>query len=284
MRDRLVQGGVTDYRIENRITTMKLFYDTWDMNRLYLHVKNGKFGAPKYMPLNDAEMAVVTSTIKKHRKQGDRHHRIIEKCLADWQTVFRAERESAGGADETLMAPFLMELYAKIFERNPTDSELAENIEQFKLYASKLDRQKAIAKLIESLVLSTEFAYRNEFGEGEPDEHGRRMMSPRNASYALAYALTDASPDETLVQAAEKGRLNSRKDYEREIRRILGRRDLWCIIDENVQAANLNASVTHQPIRKLRFFREFLATPRRRTSSRTPRVSAQDVTSKRSAA
>ncbi|MCP4974073.1 MAG: hypothetical protein GY914_10455, partial [Prochlorococcus sp.] len=128
--------GVTDYRIKNRITTMKLFYDTWDMNRLYLHVKNGKFGAPKYMPLNDAEMAVITSTIKKHRKQGDRHHRIIEKCLADWQAVFRAERESAGGADETLIAPFLMELYAQIFERNPTDSELAENIEQFKLYAS----------------------------------------------------------------------------------------------------------------------------------------------------
>jgi len=254
--------GVTDYRIKNRITTMKLFYDTWDMNRLYLHVKNGKFGAPKYMPLNDAEMAVVTSTIKKHRKQGDRHHRIIEKCLADWQAAFRAERESAGGADETLMAPFLMELYAKIFERNPTDSELAENIEQFKLYASKLDRQKAIAKLIESLVLSTEFAYRNEFGEGKPDEHGRRMMSPRNASYALAYALTDASPDETLVQAAEKGRLNSRKDYEREIRRILNDRDQWCIIDENVQAANLNASVTRQPIRKLRFFREFFGYPK----------------------
>jgi len=256
------RAGVTDYRIENRITTMKLFYDTWDMNRLYLHVKNGKFGAPKYMPLNDAEMAVITSTIKKHRKQGDRHQQIIEKCLADWQTVFRAERESAGGADETLMAPFLMELYAKIFERNPTDSELTENIEQFKLYASKLDRQKAIAKLIESLVLSTEFAYRNEFGEGKPDEHGRRMMSPRNASYALAYALTDASPDETLVQAAEKGRLNSRKDYEREIRRILNDRDQWCIIDENVQAANLNASVTHQPIRKLRFFRDFFGYPK----------------------
>jgi len=256
------RAGVTDYRIENRITTMKLFYDTWDMNRLYLHVKNGKFGAPKYMPLNDAEMAVITSTIKKHRKQGDRHQQIIEKCLADWQTVFRAERESAGGADETLMAPFLMELYAKIFERNPTDSELTENIEQFKLYASKLDRQKAIAKLIESLVLSTEFAYRNEFGEGKPDEHGRRMMSPRNASYALAYALTDASPDETLTKAVDEGRLASRKDYEREIRRILNDRDQWCIIDENVQAANLNASVTHQPIRKLRFFRDFFGYPK----------------------
>ena len=254
--------GVTDYRIENRITTMKLFYDTWDMNRLYQYVKNGEFSAPKYMPLNDAEMVIVASTIKKHRKQGDRHHQIIQKCLADWQMAFRAELESAGGSDETLMAPFLEELYAQIFERNPTNLELDENIKQFKVYSSKLGRHKAIAKLIESLVLSTEFAYRNEFGEGESDEHGRRMMSPRNGSYALAYALTDASPDQTLVQAAKEGRLNSHKDYEREVRRILGRRDLWYIIDENVQAANLNASVTRQPIRKLRFFREYFGYPK----------------------
>ena len=160
------------------------------------------------------------------------------------------------------MTAFIMELYSQIFERNPTDSELTENIEQFKLYASKLDRQKAIAKLVESHVLSTEFAYRNEFGEGEPDEHGRRMMSPRNASYALAYALTDASPDEILVKAVEEERLHSREDYEREVRRILSQRDQWYLIDENVQAANLNASVTNQPIRKLRFFREFFGYPK----------------------
>ena len=254
--------GVTDHRIINRITTMKLFYDTWDMNKLYLHVKNGNFGAPKYMPLNDAEMAVITSAIKKHRKQSDRHQQIIEKCLADWQAAFRAERESVGGADETLIATFLIELYAQIFERKPTDSELAENIKQFKLYASKLDRQKAIAKLIESLLLSTEFAYRNEFGEDEPDEHGRRMMSPRNASYALAYALTDAAPDKELISAVKDSRLKSRKDYEREIRRILKDRQQWYVIDENVQAMNLNASVTNQPIRKLRFFREFFGYPK----------------------
>ena len=227
----------------------------------------GNSAAPKYMPLNDAEMAVVTSTIKKHRKQGDRHHQIIEKCLADWQAAFRAERESAGGADETLMAPFLMELYAQIFERNPTDSELAENIEQFKLYASKLDRQKAIAKLIESLVLSTEFAYRNEFGEGEPDEHGRRMMSPRNVSYALAYALTDASPDfETLTKAARRRSAQaSREDYEREVRRMLKRSgSVVRSSTKTVQAANINPSVTDQPIRKLAVLpRVFSATPKR---------------------
>ncbi len=254
--------GVTDYRIGNRITTMKLFYDTWDMNRLYPHVKKENFSAPNYTPLNDAEMAAISSTIKKNRKQGDRHVQIIDKCLAEWKAAFKADRQSAGGFQETLVAEFVIELHEQIFERKPTDSKLAENIVQFKLYLSKLDRQKAIGKLIESLVLSTEFAYRNEFGQGEADEHGRRLMSPRNASRALAYALTDNSPDEAMAKAAEEGRLGSRKDYEREIRRFLARRDKWNIIDENVQAANLNPSVTNQPIRKLRFFRDFFGYPK----------------------
>ena len=260
-RDWYVEG-VSDYRIKNRIMTMKLFYDTWDMNLLYQHVKNGSFGPAKYVPLADAEMAVIAETIKKHRKPGDRYQEIISKCMEDWSESFKVEREVAGGADETLMNQLIVELYERIFDRKPAVTELAENREQFKLFMDKLDRQQAIAKLIESLVLSTEFAYRYEFGHGESDEHGRRMMSPRDASYALAYALTDSSPDEALIAAVKEGRLSSREDYEREVRRMLQRRDRWTIIDESVQAANLNASVTNQPIRKLRFFREFFGYPK----------------------
>tara|TARA_B100001057_G_scaffold319868_1_gene320101 strand:+ start:4332 stop:7562 length:3231 start_codon:yes stop_codon:yes gene_type:complete len=254
--------GVTDYRIQNRITTMKLFYDTWDMKRLYPHIKKGNFSSPKYVPLNDPEMEIITKAIKKNRKPGDRYVEIIDKCLSDWQAEFKAGRESTSGAGNSLIAKFVIELYEQILEREPTDLELDENIRQFKLYLSKLDRQKAIAKLVESLVLSTEFAYRNEFGQGKADEHGRCLMSPRNASYALAYALTDDGPDEALAKAAQERKLESRKDYEREVRRLLGIRENWNLIDENVQAANLNPSVTNQPIRKLRFFREFFGYPK----------------------
>ena len=254
--------GVSDYRIENRITTMKLFYDTWDMNRLYLHVKNGNFGRPKYMPLSDAEMAVLTEKVRKHRDKGDRHSEIIDKCLTEWNESFRAKRESGGDVGDALVNGMIAELYEAILERQPAEAEFAENTKQFNLYTDKIGRQKAIGKLVESLVLSSEFAYRDEFGQGVEDADGRRMMSPRSASYALAYALTDASPDDHLVRAVEAGRLATRKDYEREVRRMLGRRDQWCIIDENVQAANLNASVTNQPIRKLRFFREFFGYPK----------------------
>ena len=254
--------GVTDYRIQNRIVTMKLFYDTWDMNGLYSHIQKLGFSHPKYVPLTGNEMAILTETITRHRKPGDTHQQMIDKCVNEWNTSFNASKNSTAGADEALITDVIIELYQQIHERQPTDAEVAEDQEQYNLHAAKLDRHKAIGKLIESLLLSTEFAYRNEFGQGEPDEHGRRMMAPRNISYALAYALTDASPDEDLITAVNENRLNSREDYEREVRRMLKRRDQWYIIDENVQATNLNASATNQPIRKLRFVREFFGYPK----------------------
>ena len=254
--------GVTDYRIQNRIVTMKLFYDTWDMNQLYSHIQKLGFTQPKYEPLNDNEMATITDTIKKQRTSGDTHQQIIDKCLNAWKTSFNATQHSNAGADDMLITDVINELYSHIHERQPTAAEVIENRQQFKLHAAKLDRQKAIGKLIASLLLSTEFAYRNEFGQGKPDEHGRRMMPPRDASFALAYALTDASPDKELIQAVKDNQLNSREDYEREVRRMLERRDQWYIIDENVQATNLNASTTNQPIRKLRFIREFFGYPK----------------------
>ena len=208
--------GVTDYRIKNRITTMKLFYDTWDMNKLYSHIKTGNFRLPKYAPLSDQEMTVITQSIKKHRKQGDDYRQITEKCLKDWDASFREERDSATSSDDIAIGQLLFELYENIYERQPTDRETEDNINLFRIYLEKLDRQQAIGKLIESLILSTEFAYRNEFGEGKSDEFGRRMMSPRNASYAIAYALTDTSPDDELTEAVNEGKLTTREDYERD--------------------------------------------------------------------
>jgi mono/diheme cytochrome c family protein len=248
--------GVSAFRIQNRITVMKVFWDHWDMNLIFSEAeKRGVTVA--YQPLDEAEMKVITTTIKKHRKKGDTYREILEKCVADWNGSFQSKGEAAVDTDEVRINAMIDELYERIFERLPSDPERTENRELFQFFAAKVERQQAIAKLIESLILNTEFAYRHEFGTGVADEHGRRMMSPRDASYALAYALTDSSPDEELKKAVKEGRLTTREDYAREVRRMLKRRDYWTIIDEAVQAANINPSVTNQPIRKLRFFREF---------------------------
>ena len=100
--------GVTDYRIQNRITTMKLFFDTWDMNRVYNYIEHGNFGPPEYSPPNDEEAAIINETIKKHRRKGDTYNQIIDKCLADWNESFKAE----DGNNESAVRKLIDELYA----------------------------------------------------------------------------------------------------------------------------------------------------------------------------
>ncbi len=257
-----VKQGVTDSRILNRVGRMKSFYVNWDMPTIFKHAAEKKFARPAYVPLNDTEMQVIIATIKKHRKQGDSYKAVIDKCMIGWDLSLKAERDAMPAPNNDLLGSLVYELHDKIFERQPTQEEIDKNISVLVSFMDKLDRQTAIAKLIESLILNTEFVYRNEFGQGDADEYGRRMLSPSDASYALAYALTDSEPDAELAKAASEGRLNTREDYEREVRRMLARRDVWTIIDESVQALNINPSVTNQPIRKLRFFREFFGYPK----------------------
>lgn len=257
-----VMEGVVESRILNRIGMMKAFKITWDIQGIIRKSADKRYARPAYTPLNEAEMQVIVAAIKKHRQQGDSYQAIIDKCMGEWQTSMKAERDAMPAPDQALLAEVVKQLYAKIFERQPTVAELEKSITVLISFMDKLGRQSAIAKFIESLILNTEFVYRNEFGHGDADEHDRRMMSPIDASYALAYALTDSSPDAELAKAAAEGRINTRADYEREVRRMLARRDIWTIIDESVQALNLNASVTNQPIRKLRFFRDFFGYPK----------------------
>ncbi len=75
--------------------------------------------------------------------------------------------------------------------------------------------------MLVSVLLESEFLYRLEFGSGAADKYGRKKLSPREASYAIAYALSDRGPDETLAKAAQQGKLVSKEDYQREVQRLL---------------------------------------------------------------
>lgn len=212
--------------------------------------------APK--PPAAAELALIRSALQKHRQAGDTYTAIIAKCLAEWSDEFRREREKTS-VGEAAYANLVEQAFTKIIEREPTPKEKAEYLELLKSYVPKVGAEKAIERLLQTLMLRTDFVYRYEFGQGPADSHGRRMLSPRDASYALAYALTDSSPDAELQKAAKSGRLLTREDYRREVERMLKVRSQYYIIDEAVDRST--DSFTNLPIRKLRFFREFFGYP-----------------------
>ena len=251
------QFGIHEKQLQGRVTLMNVLLKQWDMSLIYDDVSKRNKPLPPYKPLLAAEMDIITSSIAKHRAKGDRYRQIIDKCMSEWKQAFQAERDAAGLSDDRLLADLVTELFVKLYERKPTAEESQENVALCKTFMKSLDNQQAIAKLIEFLILSSEVVYRSEFGRGPADEYGRRMMSPRDTSYALAYALTDSSPDKELVAAVNRGKLRTREDYRREVVRMLKRRDQYYVIDETVQKAGFNSSITNTPIRKLRFFREF---------------------------
>ena len=259
-RDWFMQG-IHSRRLENRISIMKVLNTNWDMQLILEDVKKRNIQPPAWKPLAEAEMKEIRRTLLSQRQAGDTYQQIREKCMTHWRQQFAAERADAGQTDQSQLQPLISELFQRVLERAPTESELADSISFLLSCMNTLSTQDAIAKLVESMLLNSERVYRYEFGVGPADEHQRRMMSPRDASYALSFALTDSSPDAELVTAVIEGRLQTRDDYRREVTRMLQRRDQYYVIDETVQKGSFNSSITNTPIRKLRFFREFFGYP-----------------------
>jgi len=252
-------NGDHQRKIQGRVTILRDYLPEF---RERMETHGTKIKSHVYKPLADEEMAIIHEAISKHRKKGDFYTAIIEKCMLQWEADFSQLRKDAGPPSDELLAELIDQLFLQILERNPDSNEAEEYLTQVKSYLGKTGNLKAIQKLIQTIMLSSEFAYRQEFGSGDADEHGRRMLSPRDASYAIAYALTDQSPDTELAEAAANGRLNTRDDYKREITRILARRDLYYLIDPNLTDRNYRDNVTNAPIRKLRFVREFFGYPK----------------------
>lgn len=247
--------GHDERTIQARITFLNNYMEEF-RTQIVQHKYDQRNRIIEYKPLADKEMRVITEAIKKHRQTGDRYQDIIDKCIADWAAGFEEERIAAGPPSDEFLSKLAQQLVALILEREPTTEEAENYTSIAKQYAAGLSRRALIKKMIQTVMLNSDFVYRSEVGVGEPDEHGRRMLSPYYASYAIAYALTDSSPDKELAKAAAEGRLNTRADYEREVRRMLARRDQYYIIDESVDTKDV-PNFTNMPIRELRFFRDF---------------------------
>ncbi len=114
-----------------------------------------------------------------------------------------------------------------------------------------------------STLLSPEFLFRMELGLGPELVDGRRMLSPHELAYALSYALHD-HPIESILKAADEGRLATRQDVEREVRAMLDSDKLY---HGSIPAGRRGRDV-YWPVgkmgttqvakpRMLRFFREY---------------------------
>jgi len=112
-------------------------------------------------------------------------------------------------------------LFDRALLRSPTLEEQA-RLQAFAIKSMKSDgKLLGVRNLISAVLLKPEALYRSELAQGEPDEHGRALLAPREIAYALAYALTDARPDAELLKAASTGKLGP-EEVSVQVHRMLG--------------------------------------------------------------
>ena len=149
------------------------------------------------------------------------------------------------------------QLFQLFFQREPTPDDRTRYIDGlFNRTREKAGLELAMRNLIVAMLMSQEFVFRLEIGLGEKLADGRRRLSPMELAYSLSFAFFD-QPDRSLIQAAQNGKLTTRDDVEREVRRILNRPDekrrYWNYPMYHMWGRDY---YQHQP-RVLRFFQEF---------------------------
>jgi hypothetical protein len=129
-------------------------------------------------------------------------------------------------------------LFKRFVFREPEKEELNNYWGLFSNSVQEGGNTEATRLMLMAIMLHPESVYRVEIGLGAADSSGRRMLSPTELAFSLAYALTDHRPDSVLLQAAQSGKLKTKEDVEEQVSRMLA--------DESIEKPRI-----------MRFFQEF---------------------------
>lgn len=174
---------------------------------------------------------------------------------------FKAILENPSEPSEDELIAAINKQFSLVLRREPSEEELKRYIAFTQSMIKKGGNKMGLKQMLRSVLLESDFLYRVEFGGGEPDEHGRKMMTPREAAHAISYAIGDLKPDETLLKAAAEGRLNSKEDYRREVKRLLADEEYFRgVVDSRLSGSSARPEPVSHP-KTIRFFREFFGYP-----------------------
>ncbi len=137
--------------------------------------------------------------------------------------TFKAISEAKGEPTKEAMEKAIREEFSRARCRPIDDEELTRYRNFMVKNIKQAGNESGLKITIMAIYLAPEAIYRMEFGMGEPDEHGRRMLSPREIAFAVSYALTDLPPHKVPIiqDALERKQLSTRADVEKVVRRLI---------------------------------------------------------------
>ena len=176
-------------------------------------IVDDKQGIRDYAALLFADSAVVNVLMTN---AGDSADELVER-----NPEFRRLAENTDSPDELALSKSLQNHFRKVVYRDPTDVELQRYVDLFRESAAESDNAEALRVTLMAIMLHHESVYRIEIGLGEAQADGRRMLSPTELAFSIAFALTDRRPDEELLNAVMTGQLSTREDVRTQVQRIL---------------------------------------------------------------
>ena len=199
--------------------------------------------------------------------------------------IFQKIVQTEGPVSRETFAEALDVAFALFLRRRPNESEYESYWNNVFQKNAELGNQMAMQAVLIYVTLTPEFVYRMELGLGETDDQGRRFLSPQELTYAIQYAFHNkpafgideietvdvyakkseapiqktmstprpawAAGHSSLVKEMQAGKLKTRADVERVVRKILDTPENNWVTTHN----RTYLSTTHPRI--LQFFREF---------------------------
>ncbi len=206
--------------------------------------------------LNCRQIAIWQTSGFKRMKKDNRTKQMVERHYVNMPESFLAIVNREGPpADDQLQAA-VDEEFLLVLGRRPNEDEANRYRDLLKQSIEIGGKLRGLQTMAMAVLMRPEAIYRMEVGITKPDQHGRRMLSPYELAYAIAFALTDTPPEQlllgpakpndrskrpqppSLMDLADDGKLQTRQD----VRDVVAK--IW----------------EHQQIEKpriLRFFREF---------------------------
>lgn len=126
-----------------------------------------------------------------------------------------------GAPDAKEIEAAIEKMFGLLIERGPTSAEINKYRKLAKSCIDQAGQAEGLRTVLIAIAISPPAIYRSELGAGPADEYGRKMLSPIELGYAIAYALTDQKPDAELAKAIQNEQLRTRSDARREVIRIL---------------------------------------------------------------
>jgi hypothetical protein len=172
-----------------------------------------------FVSIGSAQSAISPRGVEQYEEAA---YKIAEQALSSsYQRAALVPCQPAGPADEACARAFVAKLGRRVWRRPLTEQEIAEITAVTTGAGAKLgDFYQGVEFGIAALLQAPSFLYRPAFGEADPASGARRATSYEMAS-RLSFFLWNSTPDDALLDAADRGELTTDSGVEAAATRML---------------------------------------------------------------